>query len=81
MEPLVSIPPFDSKPTQTGNPPSTVAVAEVYTSCGIVAVVSGSTVPFRCLNSRLCGVEKTVTVLPDWLVNVKLCNVTRNCVS
>ena len=37
--------------------------------------MSGSTPPFRCMNSALSGLESTVTVLPDWLVNVKPVNV------
>ena len=34
---------------------------------------------FRWMNSSVCGVEKTLTVVPDWLVKVKLLNSSAYC--
>jgi len=56
-----------------------MADAAVYVSCGTLTVSRGSAEPFTWMNSACCGVVNTLTVLPDWLVNVRLLNVTFIC--
>jgi len=44
----------------------------------MLAVATGSTFPFRWMNSALTGAENNVTVFPDWLVSVKFPSATGN---